>query len=35
MDLLVHAVAGSPMSPEGLAITGDASTFDRLVRALH
>jgi ferredoxin len=35
MDLLVHAAAGSPTSPEGLVITGDASTFDRLVRALH
>jgi hypothetical protein len=35
MDLLVHAAAGGPTSPDGLVITGDASTFDRLVRALR
>jgi epoxyqueuosine reductase QueG len=35
MDLLTHAAAGHPTLPDDLAVTGDASAFDGLVRALR
>jgi hypothetical protein len=35
MDLLIHATAGHPTSPNGLTSTGNAATFDTLLHALH
>ena len=35
MDLLIHAAAGNPPRSDGLLISGDASAFDRVLRALH